>query len=343
MSTSKARELLWPTDPKILLRFVFLYVGQGSSTVVLVRDGDSYRSILVDINLDSRYCGVNVPELISDLLDGEKLDVFVNTHPHNDHLKGLIELSEKVEIGEVWHSGHKPGKKHDDAYKDLEKVMKKVKDAGRNVIQLERSRHEKSIGDGRYYTLAPAEYVSEDIADEDQETRYRCIHEQCAVLKFGTGGTWVMLPGDADRDAFEKHITQYHGERLNAVLLAASHHGSRTFFRYAEEDKPYLEARDAINPEYVIMSAPRQEESEHGHPHDDAVELYKKSVGEQGVLHTGDNRYSFISDIRDDGSYSGIRDDKGELANLYPIGGGKRTPVAPLIIGTRVDDRPMGS
>ena len=53
MAENKARELLWPTDTSILLRFVFLYVGQGSSTIILVKDGDTYKSILVDINLDS--------------------------------------------------------------------------------------------------------------------------------------------------------------------------------------------------------------------------------------------------------------------------------------------------
>ena len=105
MNMSKAKDLLWPTDPKILVRFTFLYVGQGSSTIVLVRENDSYKAILVDTNLDSENGGVNVPQLIFDLLDGEKLDIFVNTHPHEDHLRGIVELEEKVGIAEIWHSG----------------------------------------------------------------------------------------------------------------------------------------------------------------------------------------------------------------------------------------------
>ena len=130
MADNKAKELLWPTDSNILVRFVWLYVGQGSSTIVLVRNGDTYKSLLVDINLDPKNGGVNVPTLLADLLEEDNLDVFVNTHPHDDHLKGVVELSDKVNIDAVWHSGHKPGKKYDDAYKDLMKVVDEVKGAG---------------------------------------------------------------------------------------------------------------------------------------------------------------------------------------------------------------------
>ena len=314
---SNAKDLLWPTDPKILVRFVFLYVGQGSSTIVLIRDNESYKSILVDINLDSKNGGVNVPELISDLLDGEKLNVFVNTHPHNDHLRGLIELSNKVKIDEIWHSNHKPSRNHDEGYSNLQKVIKK---ATRQVI-LKGSKEEQTFGEASYYVLSPAEYVTDEIEIKDPDERDRRIHEQCAVLKFGTASVWGMLPGDADRDAFEKHITEYHKEKLVSVLLAASHHGSRTFFRYDEEDDPYLDALNEIDPSHVIISAPKQSESKYDHPHEDAFEIYKNNVGEENVHHTGAERYCYIFDILEDGKSSDVENDNGELAKEYKIDG----------------------
>jgi competence protein ComEC len=318
---SKARELLWPTDSKTLVRFGFLYVGQGLSTIVLARDGASYKALLVDINLDGKSEGINVPQLVSDLLDGGSLDVFVNTHPHDDHLRGLVELVDGVGIGEVWHSGHKPGRKHDDAYKDLQKVIEKVKKNGGRERKLEGSREQQTIGEAAYYVLAPAEYVVDEIAGEDQDTRDRRIHEQCAVLKFGTGNTWGMLPGDADCDAFEKHIAQYHKERLSSIVLSASHHGSRTFFRYDEKDEPYLDGLDYIDPRQVVISAPRQGESKYDHPHDDAVKLYERKVGKDNIFHGGAQRNSYIFDIFDDGETSGIMPDGGELAKTYAIRG----------------------
>ena len=314
---SKAKNLLWPSDPRILVRFVFLYVGQGSSTIVLVRDKESYKSILVDINLDSKNGGVNVPNLISDFLDGEKLDVFVNTHPHNDHLRGIVELSDKVNIVEVWHSNHKASRKNDEGYKNLNKVINK---ATREII-LEASNKEQTFGDANYYVLSPDEYVSDEIETKDPDERDRRVHEQCVVLKFGINKTWGMITGDADRNAFEEHIVKNHRDRLNSVVLAASHHGSRDFFHYDEEDDPYLDALSEIDPSCVIISAPKQGESEWDHPNEDAVKIYKDNVGEENVHHTGVEKHCYIFDIFEDGKYGDVEHDNGELAKIYGING----------------------
>jgi beta-lactamase superfamily II metal-dependent hydrolase len=288
-----AREVIWPKKSNVLVRVVFLYVGQGDCTLVLVKDGNRYKTLVVDINRDEENGGIDVPRLMKDLLDDEdgKLGVFVNTHPHNDHLRDVLELSEQVDIQEVWHSGHKPGKKHQDAYQDLQKVIKKVKKAHGSSAETELagSRSATDIGEAQYYVLAPADHVKDDIDGETDDERYRRIHEQCAVLRFGKDDTWVMLAGDADRDAWEKHITDYHKDRLPSQVLGAAHHGSRTFFRYDKKDDPYLDALKKIGPYYVILSAPTCDESPHCHPHEDAVELYEDEVGADNVLHTGKN------------------------------------------------------
>ncbi|MFB3880985.1 MAG: ComEC/Rec2 family competence protein [Armatimonadota bacterium] len=340
-----ANDLLWPkAGSAVLVRVAFLYVGQGSSIAVLVRDRNAYRSLLLDINLDEKNGGIDVPALMSDVLGGAALDVFLNTHPHDDHLRGIVRLAETVQIRQVWHSGHVPGKSYRDSYDDLQKVIKKVTKAGGTVAVLQGSRTASALGDAQCHVLAPAEYVSDDVNDEDPDARYRRIHEHCTVLKLGKDETWVLITGDADRDAFEKHITGYHKSRLGAVVLDAPHHGSRTLFRYDEEDDPYLDALQAISPEYVVLSAPTSKESPHDHPHADAVKLYRDQVGRSGVLHTGEKRYSFICDIFDDGTYS-IEDDKGALAEAYGLGGDSdkgRKVVAAGPVLTRVDDRPMG-
>ncbi|MFC1763853.1 ComEC/Rec2 family competence protein [Planctomycetota bacterium] len=321
MNTNKAQQILLPTDPRILLRCVSLYVGQGTSILLLLKDTDNYLPLLVDINLDAKNGGVDVPTMMADLLGKCTLKVFVNTHPHDDHLRGLSALQEIVGIDEVWHSGHKPSKKHEDAYKELQDVISQVKKAGGVEVTLKGSREENALGEVRYYILAPAKYVADDIADEDADARYRRIHEHCAVLRFGKEDTWILIPGDADRDAFEKYITDYHKERLNAQLLIASHHGSKSFFRYQEEDEPYLDALNTIDPTALVISAPKQEESKHDHPHEDAVRFYKDKVGND-LYHTGEDRHCFIFDIYDDGTTSSVTSDNGELAKSYPLNDG---------------------
>ncbi len=338
-----ARDVLWPDDANVLVRVVVLYVGQGASAIVLAADGKEYKVLLVDINLDRKNGGIDVPRLMSDLLDGQQLEAFTNTHPHNDHLRGVEELSDNVDILAVWHSGHKPSKKYGDSYKQLKNVIDKVKkEHGEDAeVVLEGSRTAKTIGDAEYYVLSPAEYVTDDVNDEDADAQRARIHEQCAVLKFGKDSIWAMVPGDADRAAFEEHITEYHKERLGATLLAAAHHGSRTFFKENEDDDPYLDALDDIDPECVVISAPTQEESPHDHPHDDAVKLYADKVGEDNVLHTGEERDCYIFDIYRDGGHSGVRDDEGELALEYALdedednGGGSGSRKAGLFASPR--------
>lgn len=352
-----AKDVLWPTDPKVLVRVAMLYVGQGDSSIVLVKDGTTYKTLVVDINRDKEeYGGISVPRVMEDLVGKNgKLDVFVNTHPHNDHLDDITELSEAVDIHEVWHSGHKPGPDHRESYDELQKVIKKVKkkhgEEAENVLTADDS--PVAFGEAQYYVLSPEEHVSDEIGDEDPEVRYQRIHEQCAVLKFGKGKSWAMLTGDADREAWEQHIMKHRKSLVTAQILSAPHHGSDSFFYKSGETKnPYLAALNAIDPKYVVVSAPKPSESVHGHPDKAAMGHYRDKVGGDGLLHTGDKRESYICDIFTDGEISVTIDTK--LAKHYGVkdnakdkqNESKATAVrasGPLILGgTKIDQKPMG-
>jgi competence protein ComEC len=354
-----AQEVLWPKDSRVLIRVGMLYVGQGDASVVLVKDGSTYKTVLIDINRDNEgNNGINVPRLMKDLLVDQKgrLDRFINTHPHNDHLDDITELSDEVDIHEVWESGYVPGKEDKASYEELQAVIKKVKKKhGEGAAsEMSASRSPIKFGEAEIYILSPADHVKKDIADEDDAASRRRIHEHCAVLRFGKNSTWVLFTGDADRTAFEEHITEYHKERLPSQILNASHHGSRTFFKHTEDDDPYKTALETINPQYVIVSAPKQSESRHKHPHDDAMKLYKEQVGkDENLMHTGANQESFICDIFTDGSFV-VREDT-KLVDEYGRDNDKKEtksngkknssniafPVAAPMIATRLDDRPM--
>lgn len=322
MSSTVARDVLWPTDPKVLARVCFLYVGQGSSIVVIVRDGGTQRALLVDSNLDKRFGGIDVAALMKDLLGDEKLYAFVNTHPHDDHLKGVSEVAKAVSIERVWHTGFDPGKRSGNHYKELQDLIEDVKkrNGADAIVLLEGSRTSRPLLDAEVFVLAPAEHVSRDIDEQDADARYARIHEQCGVLRFGKGDSWILVTGDADLDAFKNHITEYHKERLPSFVLDASHHGSRSFFKGDKDAEPYLDGLKAINPTYVVMSAPTSTESPHEHPHEDAVKLYVDHLGnESNVLLTGKERETFFFDIRDDGTTSGPQSDKGRLTEVYGL------------------------
>jgi len=343
-----AREIIIPKTQGVF-RTVFLYVGQGASTLLVIPNGQSWKYMLVDTNTDIERGGIDIPKLLEDLLD-DGLDIFVNTHPHNDHLKGIMNINERTPVKQVWHSGHKPGKDHDAAYQELREIMKQLGDE--NVFLLKGSRDENKLddqgyllGDVGFNVLSPAEYVADEIEDEKPEDRYNRIHEQCAVIRFfyGTIRRCILITGDADKPAWEKHITDYHAERLPADVLTAPHHGSVTFFKIGGED-PYEEHIKGISPNHLIISAPKQSESPHGHPDAEAIKIYRKYVNKDNIYHLGGNRECVIVDIYEDGDMN-ITLDK-DLVEQYGLGkkneSDKYLGASIGAITSRMDRKPMG-
>jgi len=320
--------------------------------------GDEYKFVLIDSNHDEASGGIDIVLLLKDLIGDGELDLYINTHPHKDHLAKVKQIYDEIGIKQLWHSGHKPGGNHKDSYSDLKYVIDKL--GKENVFCLRGTREESHVdeeevllGDISYNVLGPADYVSDDVDGEKPEDRYKRIHEQCAVIRFkyGEDEKQILITGDADYVAWKEHITDYHSERLPSTVLSAAHHGSNTFFweNTDAEGEPYKKHIDIIDPTYVIVSAPKTSESKHDHPHSEAMDEYKEAVGENGLLHTGENRECFVVDIDSAGKIE-IWVDK-DLVEEYSTGGGGNNnesggkvakSVAPAIIKTKIDDKPMG-
>lgn len=362
-----AEKIIKPTKAGIF-RTVFLYTGQGESTLLVIPIGskkEDYRYVLVDSDLDKEPNEINLVDMFKDLFaNGGKLSTFINTHPHNDHMGGIREIYDEIGFDEVWHSNHKPGGDHKDNFKDLQYVIGKVGKSneyflkGTNDLNKIRKSDDtevkKKLGEIDYQVFSPAEYLCDEIDDEDPDERYRRIHEQCGVIKFtyGKDAKSIMITGDSDKAAWKDHITDYHEDSLPSTVLSASHHGSRTFFKTDEDDEDVYEKHmEKISPQYLIISAPKQEDSPHEHPHDDALELYEKYVDEENILHLGKNVESVIVDIDSEGNIE-VRVDQ-ELIDEY----GKRDEedegennnagkaASTFFIGsqtTRIDDKPQG-
>lgn len=363
-----AEKIIKPTKAGVF-RSIFLYTGQGESTLLIIPTGpivSDYKYVLVDSDRDNELNEVDLIAMFKDLFkESGKLDIFINTHPHNDHIGGIKEIYDEIGFDQVWHSNHKPGGEHKKKYKEFQYVMEKVgKDneyfllGSNNLNKIRNSNDEEIIiklGQIDYQVLSPAEYLCEDIEDADADERNKRIHEQCGVIKFtyGKDAKSIMITGDSDKEAWKEHITDYHQEHLPSTVLSASHHGSRTFFKDNEDDEDVYEKHiETIKPTYLIISAPKQEDSPHGHPHDDAMELYKKHVNEDGIFHLGSPPYSVIVDIDENGTIE-LKTDT-ELIEAYGKGNddddndddkGESTNYSSIYIGsktTRLDNKPMG-
>lgn len=360
-----AERIIKPTKAGVF-RTVFLYTGQGESTLLVVPNGktkDDYMYVLLDSDRDKEPKEIDLIEMFKDLFktNGE-LSIFINSHPHNDHIGGIREVYDEIGFKEVWHSNHKPGGEHKKKYEDFQYVLDKVGKKneyflkGSNDLNKIRNSDDddviKKLGDIDYQVLSPAEYLCEDIDDEGADERNKRIHEQCGVVKFtyGSEAKSIMMTGDSDKEAWKEHITEYHKKNLPADVLSASHHGSRTFFKTSEDDEDVYEDHiENINPQHVIVSAPRQEDSKFGHPHNDATELYKKHLeNEDNFLHLGKNYESVIVDI-DSNGFIEVKLDT-ELIETYgkgnddnDDGGTKKGEKVNILIQTsKIDNKPMG-
>jgi len=357
-----AEKIIKPTKAGIF-RTVFLYTGQGESTLLVIPTGptvNDYMYVLVDCDRDKEPNEIDLVDLLKDLFktSGE-LFGFINTHPHNDHIGGIKNVYKEVGFTEVWHSNHKPGGKHKEKYEDFHWVIKQVGKKneyflnGTNDLNKVRKSDDteiiKKLGLIDYQVLSPAEYLCEDIEDADVDERNKRIHEQCGVIKFtyGKDAKSIIITGDSDKEAWKEHITDYHTANLSAYVLSASHHGSRTFFKDNDEDKDVYEKHiENIKPTYLIISAPKQKDSPHGHPHDDAMKLYKKHVDEDNILHLGANVESVIVDIDSAGNIE-VKTDK-ELIEEYGKGndenGDDNDKARNIYVGSqtsKIDNKPM--
>lgn len=319
-----AQEIIIPAE-KGIFRTIFLNVGQGDSTLLVIPEGDNYKFMLVDCNIDENKNEIDLVKMFKNLLGKEKLDYFLNTHPHKDHLEGIEDVHKEIGIKEVWHSGHKPKGKHSEEYKQLKSVIDDIGE--KNVFEYSGTRSlntldkgERKLGDITYHVIAPAEHVCEDIEEGTADQQYARIHEYCGVIKFSYGETpkSILITGDAEHDAWSKHITDYHKKDLKSEVLSASHHGSRTFFMEKENGEAYTEHIENIAPDYIIVSAPKQKDSPHDHPHDDAMKLYKNYVDEDNLFHLGENNICVIVDIDNKGNI--VINIDTELVGQYGFG-----------------------
>lgn len=319
----RAKDLMPKIGDNILVRAVALNVGQGDSTLFFIKDGQRYATMLADINMGGKNA-IDVPGLLKDILGKDSLDIFLNTHPHDDHLRGIEALDEKVGFKVVMMADYDPGNDTNEYYKVFAKIVDRMRKANKDsVIEVDGSYKLLPLFDASLHILAPAEYVLDDTAEKTKTERRALIHENCVVFKVGKDSSWVIQLGDADYDAFKKHIYGAHKKDLSSNVLFAPHHGSKYFFWEKDKcdtEEPWLAPLEAINPSAVIVSAPRRCESRFEHPDEEAMDIYAKKVGNEKVFHTGKSRCSYIVDIYEDGSVSRVYSDEGGLMQDYQIG-----------------------
>ena len=232
------------------LEIVFLDVGQGDAAFVRFPDG---KTMVVDGGERSEYFDYGEQVLLPFLrsLGIRRVHVVVASHPHNDHIGGLVALLEDMEVDHFLDSGQ-------------------VYDSwtARRLQQLiaERGVHYHRVAAGD--SLAGLDGVAglvlhptPDFVDADGNAPFG-PNNGSVVFSLQHGAVRVLFTGDVEQET-DPAILAW-GARLPARLLKVAHHGSRT------SSQPLFV--EAVAPAVAVMSL--GEGNKFKHPAPEVVERY---------------------------------------------------------------------
>ena len=222
----------------------FLNVGQGDAIFIETPHG---RQVLIDGGPNS-----GVLRQLSSVMPwyDRSIDVVIPTHPDADHIGGLIDVLERYTVGMIVQSSVQGTTPLSDA---LERIIVDKKKQGTQRIEAQRGQI-IDLGDGAYI-----EVFFPDRSVPNIETNTGCV-----VTKLIYGDTSFMLPCDAPA-AIEKYLVSLDGKSLQADVLKAGHHGSKTSSSIAFVG--------FVDPEYAVYS--RGCKNSYGHPHENTIATFK--------------------------------------------------------------------
>ncbi|MFA4872936.1 MAG: ComEC/Rec2 family competence protein [Patescibacteria group bacterium] len=216
------------------LEVTFFDVGQGDAALINIPRG---QQALIDGGPDA---GI-LSKLGSALPWWDRtIEYVVLTHPHTDHVTGLVEVLKRYKVEKVVMTG--VAHTTDEYLAFLDEVR------GRNIpVQFVASGDSFELGNGEFSVLAPQEGL-EGIRVEE-------LNGTSVVLRFAYGESSFLFMGDAPV-AMEEGILAAGEWDLESNVLKVGHHGS--------SDANSEEFINAVAPQYAVISAGK--DNPYGHP-----------------------------------------------------------------------------
>lgn len=196
------------------LRVNFLDVGQGDAILIetpggqqIILDGGEGQAVLEKL-------GQYLP------VTDRTIELMILSHPHSDHLDGLIEVLKRYTVKEVWLTGvvHTSSNylQFLNLIKDKKIPVKNIFACGTN--QMVGCSDEIILEDRvKFKVLWPRENLAEQKVED--------LNNTSLVLKLIYDTNSWLLPGDLD-SAAENELIKNNPDDLNADILKVAHHGS---------------------------------------------------------------------------------------------------------------------
>lgn len=230
--------LFWFYYPKIKIEkkseIDFLDVGQGDAILIKTPFG---QNVLIDGGPDKGLIQKLEEELT--FLD-RQIDLMILTHPHDDHVAGLIEVLQKYEVKKILYTGVTH---NSPAYIEW---LALVKNKHIPLVIIDRPQKIYFGDDCMFDVLYPQKSFLGIGMDN--------INNSSIVGKYVCDEKSALLTGDAEIEVENELLGS--GVDLQAQILKAGHHGSDT-----SSSEDFI---NAVKPERTVISV--GEDNKFGHP-----------------------------------------------------------------------------
>ena len=223
-----------PTSPEEgeELKVHFIDVSQGDAILIDLKD--------IEVLIDGGDKSPGVVSYISQYVDGP-LEVMIATHPHADHIGGLIEVLDIFEVKQIWHNG-------DDSdsatYKNFMAAVQS-ENAEVHIAKL----HDVINTDGlSFYVHNPSR-------------TFDTTNNNSIVLHLAHGDIDFLFTGDAEKEAEGAMMALSSVPVPDVEILKVGHHGSKT-----ASSKDFVAI---TSPEVAVYMA--KEGNKYDHPHEESI------------------------------------------------------------------------
>lgn len=178
----------------------------------------------------------------------ERIDYVFITHPHEDHMGGLVDIINNFQVDKIVLPSVNEKKITAKWYNKLMTTLRK----GKYEVEVAEKGKTYDLDDVEIKIISDASY---------QESN---INNYSTVLKISYGQNSIIMTGDAE-NKIEKQILQT-CEDVKATILKVGHHGSKT--------ATTQEFLDAIKPKYALISCGVN--NKFNHPNQEVLERLDK-------------------------------------------------------------------
>ncbi|MCL2679739.1 MAG: MBL fold metallo-hydrolase [Dehalococcoidia bacterium] len=246
------------TPQSVELRVYFIDVGQGDA--ILIDFGET------EILIDGGERNKGVADFIRHYVDG-KLEMVIATHPHADHIGGLMEVLQEYDVADIWWNG-------EDYNSQTYRNFMALVDAEGAGVHVAQSGDIMQLGELTLCIYNPG------------QMSHRNPNDYSIVLSLQYGEIIFLFAGDAEKDAEADFLTML----PDVDILKLGHHGSRT-----SSSADFLAM---IRPEVAIYSAGLG--NSYGHPHQETI----NALNAMGVRIYGTDTLGTIVAVTDGKTYS---------------------------------------